>query len=172
MLENAHKNLVTSKKLSVKSYQGFTLIELIMVAIIIGTLAAFFINSYPASQGRARDTARRNDLKQYQTALEVFADRNNGFYPGSLAAVKPSTLCTILGYTATDCPDDPRDTLSSCNGGTCQYQYITNTEETEYGLWARLERPHDNSIPFYITCSNGRTNEGATAPTNLVVCPI
>lgn len=149
---------------------GYTLIELIIVSVVIGALATLFIVNYPASQQRARDTRRRNDIKQYQTALEGFANRNNGNYPVQTTAAKPSTLCATLGLPS-PCLEDPRDGTSSCISGVCIYQYVTDISGTSYGLWARLERPQNTPNPLFVVCSSGVAKEGSTAPTSVNTCP-
>lgn len=152
---------------------GFTLIELLIVMALIGVLGALFVTNYPGAQKSGRDTIRRSDLKQFQTAVEVYANKNNGFYPIRTTAVKPTLLCGAgnpLSWIAT-CKNDPKDTLSQCSGGTCQYQYITNAGGTNYGIWARLEKPSVAANVYYIVCSSGITKEGSTVPTTGNTCP-
>ena len=50
----------------------FTLIEMLIVIVIIGILAAALVPRLQAVQGRARDTKRKADLKQIATALEIY----------------------------------------------------------------------------------------------------
>ena len=150
--------------------RGFTLIELIIVMVILGILATVFVAQYPASLDRSRDTQRQSDSKQYQTALESYASRNNGLYPVQTSAVLPSSLCATLGLTS--CPNDPKNGLSVCNGGVCRYQYVSNAAGTSFGLWARLQRPTSTSVPYFIVCSNGKTGEGSSVPTSANTCPI
>lgn len=150
---------------------GFTLIELIIVMVILGILATVFVSQFPASLGRSRDTRRLSDIKQYQTAFESYANRNNAIYPiQQPSAAQPSTFCATLGLTS--CPVDPKDGTSSCSGGTCRYQYVTNTTGTTYGLWARLERPFPTTLIYFISCSNGKSGQGSVAPTSANTCPI
>mgnify|MGYP001571677169 CR=1 FL=1 len=153
------------------SGRGFTLIELIIVMVILGILATVFVSQFPASLGRSRDTRRLSDIKQYQTAFESYANRNNAIYPiQQPSAAQPSTFCATLGLTS--CPADPKDGTSSCSGGTCRYQYVTNTTGTTYGLWARLERPFPTTLIYFISCSNGKNGQGSVAPTSANTCPI
>jgi len=70
-----------------KDQQGFTIIELLVVIIIMGVLAGVMLNVLnPAGlRAKARDSQRAGDLKKIQTALELyFAD--NRAYPESRAA--------------------------------------------------------------------------------------
>lgn len=156
------------------------MIELIIVMALIGGLTVFFLNSYPASQRRARDTARRNDLKQYQVAVERYANRNTGFYPSRTTSTQANTAAfcvTDLGYSAvTDCPGDPKDGTTACSGVTCRYYYISNgtgsgtPTGTEYVIWGALEQPLSSSNRYFVVCSNGKSGEGV-APSSSA-CPI
>lgn len=173
-------NYTTTYNLLSTIYSGFTLIELLIVIAIMGGLATIFITNFPASQGRARDSLRRNDLKQYQSALEVYANRNNGFYPSRTASVQANTtLCTDLSLPAGDCAADPRDGLSQCSGSLCRYYYRSDGTCTagtacgiNYFLYARLERPRVVATPYWFVCSNGETGEVASVPLIGVACPV
>ena len=60
--------------------QGFTLIEILIVVAIIGILASVVLVGLGPLQRQGRDARRISDLKQVQTGLELYYNRN-GFYP-------------------------------------------------------------------------------------------
>ncbi len=163
------KNPANTKKQRVHFNIGFTLVELLIVIAILGGLAVMFITSYPASRRRARDANRRSDLKQYQVALEKFANANEGFYPiiGPVQVDLPAFCATILGFASSVCPADPTDGESVCNSNLCRYFYWGSA--TRYVLWGALEQPQTND--FWIVCSNGRSGESVTEPTSST-CPL
>jgi len=156
---------VNSKQLTVNSL-AFTLIELLVVVSIIGILAALSMVSFSTAQKQARDTQRKSDLKQYQTALEAFANKqSSGLFPSRTTKVDPSTLCSTLGIS-NSCPQDPKTP-------THDYSYISdgsgslNTDATQYILWAYLE----GSSNYFTVCSTGKTGTSISAPSSLP-CPI
>ncbi|MDP2944634.1 MAG: prepilin-type N-terminal cleavage/methylation domain-containing protein [bacterium] len=51
---------------------GFTLIELLVVIAIIGLLSTLSILALNTARARARDAKRISDVKQIQTALEMY----------------------------------------------------------------------------------------------------
>lgn len=66
----------------VRGLQGFTLIELMIVMIIMGILAAIGVTAFIASQVKGRDTSRKGDLKAVSQALEAYYN-DKGQYPAS-----------------------------------------------------------------------------------------
>jgi prepilin-type N-terminal cleavage/methylation domain-containing protein len=149
---NAKSQMLNGKE---EKKKGFTLIELLIVVAVIGILARTVIVYFPASQKRARDTRRQSDLVQYRTAVEKYANKNNGTYINSVSAVNITTQCAALGLGT--CPDDPTTTQ--------HYQYFGTA--VQYVIWGQLEA----STNYFITCSNGKTGTLATQPSSST-CPL
>lgn len=84
-----------------KKRKGFTLIELLVVLAIIGLLSTLAVVSLNNAREKSRDSKRLSDVKQMQTALELYFS-DQGKYPVSVSAL-------VLGGTGAK-------TLSSTNG--------------------------------------------------------
>jgi general secretion pathway protein G len=61
---------------------GFTLIEIMVVIVILGLLAALVVPKLVGRTEEAKKTQARVQIKNLQQAIELFK-LDNGFYPGS-----------------------------------------------------------------------------------------
>lgn len=69
------------------SQKGFTIVELLIVIVVIGILAALVLNTFSGVQRRARDTERQTDINSIATQLEVYYNDNAGYplFTGQMA---------------------------------------------------------------------------------------
>lgn len=90
-----------------KKQTGFTIVELLIVIVVIGILAAITIVAYNGIQSRARDTQRISDLKSIAKAVEAYKI-NTGAYP-----VPVPTLNASGWEVSTDGSDNATNFLSA-----------------------------------------------------------
>ena len=122
--------------------KGFTLIELLVVIGIISVLTALLTANFVGVRQRARDAQRKADLRQIQSALEIFR-ADNGSYPASesgVGVVFPDCGKAFTGATGSiymqKVPCDPL-------GGSYKYA-LTNSSIYSYNLIACLENNSDS----------------------------
>lgn len=65
---------------------GFTLIELMVVVVILGILAAIVIPQFSNSTDKAREARAKAELKSMQNAIEIYYMENGNQYPSSIGA--------------------------------------------------------------------------------------
>lgn len=118
--------------------RGFTLIELLVVISIIGVLSSFLMVNYIGVRERGRDAERKADLRQIQTAFELYrsADPNGDYPPSPLPACGSSLMDSgrIVTYMKS-IPCDP-----STNS---LYTYTYDAPSKSYTLIACLENGDD-----------------------------
>jgi prepilin-type N-terminal cleavage/methylation domain-containing protein len=70
-----------------KTQKGFTLIELMIVVVIIGILAAIAIPNFIAMQNRAKEGSTKANMHTFQLASEDYGVQNDGAYAGTAGLV-------------------------------------------------------------------------------------
>jgi general secretion pathway protein G len=103
--------------------RAFTLIELLLVLVILGILAAIVVPKFSGRTEQARQTAAQSQIATFGTALDAF-EVDTGFYPkgknGLLDLVQqPRDAQTWKGpYLKSEIPKDPwgNDYIYECPG--------------------------------------------------------
>ena len=67
---------------AVKSRDGFTLIEMLIVIIILGILAMVIIPQITVSQEDAKMSTLKTNLAGIRSAIELYYAQHNNTYPG------------------------------------------------------------------------------------------
>lgn len=161
--------------------KGFTLIELLVVITIIGLLSTLAVVALNSARQKARDSKRVADMKQLQTALELYFNDKSS-YPlvvgdGEIGNItNPANGIACLGdagweadaSTAVSCatpvymglaPRDPSGTASTPNNDkpcetnalACNYSY-DRVSANQYEIHFRLEAA-TGGLPSGLNCA-------------------
>jgi len=114
--------------------RGFTLIELLVVIAIIGILATLAVVALQQARQNARDSKRMADMKQVQTAMELFFNEN-GRYPTTeewnSGTIVSSTSQETFMYSI---PTAPSPADGSCLEASNTYTYIPQNNGASYTI--------------------------------------
>lgn len=112
---------------------GFTLVELLVVMLILGILAAIAVPAFFSQRDKARDADSKAAVRTAQTAIESYATDNGGSYDGAdatdLETIEPTladgNLTTVTGngetgYTLTSTSDTTSTFTITRTGGTTE----------------------------------------------------
>lgn len=146
------KKYLSSLISHVPSRKGFTLIELLIAISIIGVLSSFLLANFVGVRQRARDGVRKSDLRQIQSALELFRS-DQGSYPTTLPACasqfddggSPNVVVYMKKI-----PCDP-------SGGD---QYAYSSDGMTYSIIACLENGNDSQ-------KDSQTDSACASTTNI-----
>lgn len=116
-----------------KNKKGFTLVELLVVIAIIGLLSTIAFISLNRARAKARDAKRISDVRQLQSALELYYnDQSNPSYPvGSGTVITSAQLPAQYVSAIPQAPTPADDPVSGpdCQS-TNQYDYTSFASDT------------------------------------------
>lgn len=121
--------------------KGFTLIELLVVVAIIGILSALLMSNFVGVRQRARDAQRKSDLRQIQSALELYR-ADAGSYPTSAS----NDLASCGSSASLKSQDNSSTYMQSipCDPSTGSPYSYSSTDGTTYTLITCLENGNDS----------------------------
>jgi general secretion pathway protein G len=103
-----------------KSRSGFTLIELVVVVMIIGIIAAIAAPKMINITGSATDNAAAQSLSVLRNAIETYASQHSGSYPGTDEGSFKTAIAPYIRGMFPKCPVGAgvADGVSVVNTGT------------------------------------------------------
>jgi len=135
------------KKMSAE--RGFTIVELLIVIVIIGILAAIVIVAYNGITNKANDAGYKQDADSIAKAIESF-NADTGAYPAASPAGIPAA-----GYGVLAAPSGFTGTLSATFPANVQFISVTAAPTTT--TVATTGCTTTSPAPTWATCKSGGT---------------
>jgi len=135
-----------------KRKTGFTIVELLIVIVVIGILAAVILVAYNGIQKRAQQSVAQNTVKQANTKILAYAAQNSDQYPPNLDAAGIPNDDGLLQYSVDYNASPPTYGLTATAGSYSYFMSNTTTQPTSGGY-------------------KGHGRGGVAAITNLMVNP-
>lgn len=126
-----------------QSESGFTLVELLVVMLILGLLAAIAVPSFFNQRDKARDADAKAGVRTAQTAMETYATDNGGAYTGATVALLEGIENTLNDVNLAPAP--------VVTAGT----YTVSATSTTGNVF-NISRAADGTVTY--TCTTGGTD--------------
>lgn len=137
---------------------GFTIVELLIVIVVIGILAAITIVAYNGIQQRSRDARRLSDITSVNKALQLYY-ADNGSYPVTAASFGnglSDANCTVgskstnwvPGLVPTYMSALPQSFGPRAEATSGCYQYASDGTQYVLSAWRNVEKG-PNTSPYY-----------------------
>ena len=138
--------MINRLRVRAQSESGFTLVELLVVMLILGLLAAIAIPAFFNQRTKAQDSEAKSTAKTAQTALETYATDHNGEYTGATQAelkqIEPTLSSATSGANA----------ITTLTVTDASY---TITVTSESGNTFSIVRAADGSLTYPCTPAGG-----------------
>lgn len=135
-----------------RKQSGFTIVELLIVIVVIGILAALVVTTFSGVQKKARDSERQTDINAIHGQVEAYYAQN-GKYPTLANLNDPAFVSGTLKGLDPAALKDPKGSAStlSATAGANTYAYVV------------LPANCDNTTTDCATYTLTATNEGSPA---------
>ena len=161
-------NLGKSEGKKMKAQSGFTLVEILIVVVILGILAAIVIPQFTSASTEAKESALVSDLQAMRSQIELYKIHHNDILPGEILNADGSiTAATAITFVNAFCLKTDQYGNVGTTAGVHRFgpymkklppnPFSTSTAETVAGsiaVGAAKLAAGDNTSGWYFVCTD------------------
>ena len=112
-----------------KNKKGFTLIELVVVMVLIGSLALIIVPKYVNNVAKGKIATTKANIESIRSAASLYSSNNSGSYPATLATMVPTYLRAVPKEAVTGV-----STEVAANNGAGGWVYVAASGDVSVNL--------------------------------------
>jgi prepilin-type N-terminal cleavage/methylation domain-containing protein len=140
--------LILVMKIPPRTRAGFTLVEIMIVVVIIGLLAAMAIPAFAKVRQKSHSARFISDLRTFAQAFETYATQNGGWPPNAGSGVVPT------GMTSADFNVSAWTTQKNSVGGRW------NWDRNNFGAVAAISTTNVTTTDLEMTLIDAKIDDG------------
>ena len=109
--------------------RGFTLVEIVLVIVLIGILAAIIVPKFAGQTDKAKIAATKANIESLRSAIRLYQANNDGAFPSTLTDLVPTYLKAVPEEAIT-----PASTVVASNDGSGGWVYDSAMGEVAINL--------------------------------------
>jgi general secretion pathway protein G len=126
-----------------RNQSGFTLVELLIVVIILGILAAVVIPQFNTAAAESKEAALASNLATIRQAIELYKVQHNDAFPGATMVTQLTTQTDASGaagtkygpYIRNAFPSNPLDPVAATADDVAVVAVVMPGAPTAAGGW-------------------------------------
>jgi len=109
--------------------RGFTLVEIILVIVLIGIMAAIIVPKFAGQTDKAKIAATKANIETLRSAIRIYQGNNDGALPSALSDLVTTYIKAIPEEAIT-----PSSNVRNSNDGNGGWVYVSSSGEVSVNL--------------------------------------